>query len=64
MQYMYSELRETLLETLRAFNINLKKDLKDNPFLFTSGSHYLTKCVAYYMHKCFSKRNRKMAMVE
>ena len=61
---MYSELRETLFEKIRACNVNLPKDLKDIPFLFTSGNHYLTKYIAYYIHRCFSKRKREMKMIE
>ena len=47
---MYSELRKTFLDKLRALDINLKKDLQDFPILFTSGSNNLTKDVANFIH--------------
>ena len=59
---IYSELRKTFLDRLRALNINLKKELKDIPILFTSGNIRLTIDVANNIHRCFTKRKREMKM--
>ena len=56
---MYSDLREIFLDKLRCLDINIKKDSKDIPILFTPGNNNLTIYVANYIHKYVSQNVRE-----